>query len=279
MSIKGKVIGIAIGVLLLSHWGLIIGLVLGDMYDKGIFSRLFGGVGAFGASSGRAGYSSTQQVFFDTSFAVMGYIAKADGRVSEQEIKIAEQIMAQMNLTGERRARAIEMFSQGKSVNFDCQLWLNKFRRVAWFQPGLVRLFLDIQMEIAMANGAVSPASKQALRQVFRGLGIPDVMFKRYETHFNNAHQRQYSSNEHSSYARMKSSSELSAASAYGLLEVSENASDAEVKKAYRRKMSKHHPDRLIAKGVPPEMVKMATQKTQKIKQAYEQVKSLRNMV
>jgi len=57
---------------------------------------------------------------------------------------------------------------------------------------------------------------------------------------------------------------------AYAVLGITNAASKAEVKKAYRRQMNEHHPDKLVSKGMPEEMVKMATEKTQEIKAAYE---------
>ena len=65
---------------------------------------------------------------------------------------------------------------------------------------------------------------------------------------------------------------------AYLVLGVSSPASDADVKKAYRRMMNQHHPDKLVAKGLPEEMMKLATEKTQEIKKAYELIKQKRGM-
>ncbi|MBS2140066.1 DnaJ domain-containing protein [Escherichia coli] len=45
------------------------------------------------------------------------------------------------------------------------------------------------------------------------------------------------------------------------------------IKRAYRKLMSEHHPDKLVAKGLPPEMMEMAKQKAQEIQQAYELIK------
>jgi DnaJ like chaperone protein len=57
---------------------------------------------------------------------------------------------------------------------------------------------------------------------------------------------------------------------------VDKSASEAEVKNAYSRLMSQHNPDKLVAKGLPEEMMKIATQKTHEIRQAYEQIKEAR---
>jgi DnaJ like chaperone protein len=65
---------------------------------------------------------------------------------------------------------------------------------------------------------------------------------------------------------------------AYNMLYVEKSASDAEVKKAYRRQMNKHHPDKLTARGMPEEMIKLATEKTQEIKSAYDLIKKQRGM-
>jgi DnaJ like chaperone protein len=259
----GKIVGLLLGAGFYVPIGAMVGLFVGHLYDKGYFHRLFFEAQPKNTSGG--GYTSTQQIFFDTSFSVMGYIAKADGRVSEQEIQLAERIMVEMGLAGEKRRQAINQFNQGKTAGFDYQVPLAQLRRVAWFQPGLVRMFLEIQIQVALANGQMSQPSRDALRRVFLGLGYPERMFNYYERQFNNGYQQQ-------SYQAGGVPVRESLREDYALLGLDKAASAAEVKKSYRRMMSKHHPDRLIAKGMPPEMVKLATQKTQNIKQAYDRI-------
>jgi DnaJ like chaperone protein len=64
--------------------------------------------------------------------------------------------------------------------------------------------------------------------------------------------------------------------SAYETLGLKSTTSDAEIKRAYRRLMSQHHPDKLVAKGLPEEMMKMATEKTHQIRTAYETIQEVR---
>ena len=271
MTIKGKLIGIVIGTLLLHFpFGTIIGFVLGHLFDLGYFDAYF--PGARGTSS----YSraDSKKLFFDTTFAIMGYLAKADGVVSSNAIQTAEHIMAQMQLTGSRRMEAIEHFNLGKSSDFDCDAALTTLKQRYWYQPGLLKTFLEIQVQIAMADGQMSAPTKAALRHVFRTLGVPASIFDQFEQQSRAGYQYSHDQyQQHGSYRRQSHISD-----AYTLLGITKQATDAEVKKAYRRMMSKHHPDRLMSKGVPPEMIKLATQKTQQIKEAYQEIKQARGM-
>ena len=63
---------------------------------------------------------------------------------------------------------------------------------------------------------------------------------------------------------------------AYAALGVAASASDKEVKQAYRKLMSQHHPDKLAAQGVPEDMMKVATEKAQEIQAAYDLIKTAR---
>ena len=65
---------------------------------------------------------------------------------------------------------------------------------------------------------------------------------------------------------------------AYHLLGINAEATDQEVKRAYRKLMNEHHPDKLVAKGLPPEMMEIANRKAQDIQAAYDRVKSERGM-
>src|SRR5690554_6549827 len=106
MSWWGKVIGGAFGFALGGPLGAALGAALGHNFDRGM-----GQQARIGSSHDQ---ERIQSAFFTATFSMMGYIAKADGRVSETEIAMARDIMGQMRLTPEQRKVAIRLFEEGK---------------------------------------------------------------------------------------------------------------------------------------------------------------------
>ena len=126
-----------------------------------------------------------------------------------------------------------------------------------------------MQVKIAYADGNnISEPKRRSLDYICRQLGISGINFSQFDQRYRaEQNYQRYQQN----YQR-PTSPRAHLRDAYSVLGISASANDAEVKKAYRRLMSQHHPDKLMAKGLPPEMIKIATQKTQQIKKAYDQV-------
>ena len=200
-----------------------------------------------------------QAAFFTTTFSVMGHIAKADGVVSPSEVNAAKDIMAQMQLSAEQRKAAIKFFDQGKSADFPLEAILHQFKKECHRRRNLIQMFVEIQIATALSDGKVDPAEKRILHTIGEILG-----FTRQEIDhlFNIARGTAASNND-----------TLTLGQAYKILGVSEGSSEPEIKKAYRRLMSQHHPDKLVSKGLPDEMIALATEKTQEIRKSYELIK------
>lgn len=269
MFINGKIIGIIIGLLFLGPLGAVIGFILGAMYDSGVFDPLVQKLGFRRGSY--TGAANVQKIFYNSAFRCMGYIAKADGRVSESEIAAAQAVMRNLGLSNAMQREAIELFNQGKQPGFDIKEQISKLRSACWRHPNLLRMFLEIQIQMANA-GTMTPGKKAALQSIFNQLGLAGFNFSQFEQRYRAGqnYQRYRQQPRQDPRAHLKD--------AYQILDVTPQTSDADVKKAYRRMMSKHHPDKLIADGMPPEMIKMATQKTQQIKSAYETIKEARGI-
>lgn len=214
-----------------------------------------------------------QEAFFRATFSVMGKLAKADGRVTESEIVFARQVMAQMRLNEARQRMAIEFFTQGKEDDFDLAAVLKPLETLFRLQPPLKFAFIELQLQAAMADGEISPAEAALIAEICAHLALTqhevEALIARMQAQDNFHRHGGASGGFGANHAQLLSD-------AYGVLGVTEEASDAEVKKAYRRLMSQHHPDKLVAKGLPEEMMEMAKTKAQEIQAAYERVRQAR---
>jgi DnaJ like chaperone protein len=261
MSWLGKVVGGAFGFLLGGPLGAILGASVGHQFDEGLH-----GV-QVDEQLNPGDQHRVQMAFFTATFSVMGHIAKADGRVTTAEINLAKRIMSELALTEEMRTAAINLFEQGKDSNFPLYGVLDQFRRECHRRTHLIRMFLEIQIQAAYADGVLDQAEETVLRKICTHLGISRFEYESIKLQFQ-AQQRFYGQTQHKPAEMLDD--------AYAVLGVSTSATDAEVKKAYRRLMSQHHPDKLVAKGLPEEMMTIAKEKTQKIRKAYEVVKDSR---
>ncbi len=266
MSWWGKMLGGAFGFMLGGPLGAILGAVLGHNLDKGVN-------GLKASEYVRPGdRERVQTAFFTATFSVMGHLAKADGRVSEDEIDMARKVMQQMDLNQELRKTAIRLFDEGKKPGFPLDDVLEQFRQECHRRLTLIQMFVEIQIQAAYADGVMHREEERLLLYVCQRLGIPERLFRQLEEMIKA--ERHYAGGGRAAPQQAG----MSLNDAYAILAVSPQSSDDEVKRAYRKLLSQHHPDKLVSKGLPEEMMKIATQKTHEIRQAYEQIKQARGM-
>lgn len=267
MSWWGKIVGGAFGFMVGGPLGAVLGAALGHSLDRGLH-------GIEGADEARAGSRErVQAAFFTATFSVMGHIAKADGRVSAHEIGLAEAVMRQMQLTDQQREAAIRLFNEGKSADFDLDGVVEQFRRECRRRTTLIQMFVEIQLQAAYADGRMDEAEERVLLHVCGLLNIPEERFRLLERML--VGERGARTGER---GRVAGREEMSLDDAYAILGVSRQAGNDEVKKAYRKLMSQHHPDKLVSKGLPDEMIEMAKSKSQDISRAYERIKEQRGL-
>ncbi|WP_136247151.1 co-chaperone DjlA [Halomonas borealis] len=246
---------------------LFIGALLGYLIGGFVGLLVGGGLGYWLAHRLRKSMlgrlAGVQTQFLESTFAVMGCLCKADGQVSEDELAASRTLWDRLRLNEQQRAKARADFTRGKSADFDLDAELAKVRQIVGTQPALRQVFLQVQLAAVAADGQLHPAEHEMLTRVMRGLGCSDAEIAQIEAMLRGGPDA-------------AGDSGPSLEDAYQVLGVSAEASDAEIKKAYRRLMSENHPDKLAAKGMPESMREVAKERTSEIGNAYERIRKAR---
>jgi DnaJ like chaperone protein len=262
MAWKGTFFGALIGLLITGRpWGAVFGALIGFMFDQS-------SGGGFGARSGNA---SVSEVFFRTTFELMGCVAKSDGRVTEAEIDAARRLMLELRLGPHEVDMAIACFRAGKSPSYDASMAVEQLREACGLRYDLLRAFMELQLRAALDGNGISPPARSILARAAERLGMSGREFVHMESAIRA--RRQGRGN-----GAARAFGEKPLTDCYAELEVAASMSDQEIIKAYRRQMSRHHPDKLVANGLPESMAQVAKEKTQRIQEAYEAIRVARGM-
>ena len=299
-SYKGRVIGFILGLIFLNIPGAILFMILGYFFfDRPANIKKQQNDEAVRAFTSNANYNES---LVKVTFALMGYVARGAGRVNENHIEKASQIMNVMSLNPQMRKIAIEAFNSGKSDYFNLNDTISEIKSLIGNNFSFVNFILEIQVQLALSDGVLEDEEYRRLMDIAVKLGASRESMEQYirsrynEMHFeqqfndyfrsryergssgydNFGSERSYEYNDSYSGSSGSSSSKLEAA--YQILGVEASASDDEVKKAHKRLMLKYHPDRLASQGLTPEMIKLYTEKAKDIQAAFDLIKKERGM-
>jgi DnaJ like chaperone protein len=253
----GKAIGGVLGLVVAGPIGSVVGVLVGHQFDQGIAQRLRGRAGSL---------QQISQLFFEVAFEVMGNVAKVDGRVSEDEIRVARGIMHGMRLSPDQMREAIDRFTHGKSAGYPLERRLGALAGHVGGRNELARAFVQIQLQAAVGAGEIDIAKRQLLWRIANALHVNRAEVAQLEAAVRAYQQR----------GARAAAAATNLDDAYRVLGVAPGASDEDVKKAYRRLMNQHHPDKLVSRGLPESMVGVAEQKTREVRAAYETIKERR---
>jgi len=261
--------GIIIGAIIGYRVGGFVGMLFGAWLGHQISQYIGGG------KSKQAKHTATQQSFFKALFVTMGKLAKADGTISPSEIDRAEFIMQRMKLTPELRQQAILYFNQGKESHYNIDADLTDFRRHARGSLSLKQFFLEMLIDLASGDGSIDVNELQVLENACRLIGYPPQLLQAMLKMRGAGYYQQQSQDYRQQQSQRPQPSPVSG-NPYRILGVEKSDDKQVIRRAYKRLMSQHHPDKLVSKGLPPEMMKMAEEKAKTIQLAWEQVKELR---
>lgn len=291
MSWLGKITGGAFGFLVGGPLGAAFGVALGHQLDQATFDL----------KAHQAGLTPEQaerlhRTFISALFQTFGHVAKSDGRVSVSEIAAARDIMERMQLSPWDVEDAMHYFNEGKEPGFSLRDTLQDFRNVVGERPLLMRFFMAVLVEIALADGRLTTPKGRLLLDICDGIGFSRYEFFGIRTRIEASrrfgrfggdaqprarqhredHARQWEQRQH--YQQRPLQDQGSLTEAYRTLEISSGSNESDIKRAYRRAISRNHPDKLAAKGVSSADISKATEMTQNIQNAYETICRHRGM-
>ncbi|MGN1393330.1 MAG: co-chaperone DjlA [Succinivibrionaceae bacterium] len=233
----------------------------------------------------RGGLSDYEfEQYYRCAFRLYGYIARGQGRIDEKQIEKVTDLLNNLTNDPDRRKILISEFNEGKQDGFDPISTCLSITKNTHDNKELKHRLLEMLVSICYTDGELSENEYRRLVVVSENLSVEQsilerfireaeaqVNFKRFYQYQQNSYRNNNQESEEQTYAQNSFEDELE--NAYNTLGVSKDTSFKEIKKAYLRLMKKYHPDRLASQGLSEEMIKIYTEKTQTIQQAYEVIK------
>ncbi len=248
------VIGAGAGFAVASIPGALLGALLGQAMDRRL--RVRGWEDMRERLGGRPALRDEELLF-----VLLGRLAKCDGRVAEQHIQQARQEMVRLDLAEAARLRAITAFNRGKAGKDRLAGHLRRIRQ----QPHAAEGTLRACWRMVWADGKVGSKEREMLLDWGQKLGL-------------SRRQVQAMSLEYEPRKAGLDGGTMTYAAALRLLAVEADTEGDKVKQAYRRLISRHHPDKLAGSGATEAQVREATERTRELHQAYGLIRKRRGL-
>lgn len=269
--------GFVLSIILKSNWGFLLGLFIGPkLYE--FCNKLTEGEP-----------KGNPKLYLTVVFEVLGHLGKAKGVVTQDDINLARRFMTQLQLDSNSRQLAQDSFNRGKASDYPLRARLRELYNQYRSRRNVLNVFCEQLIQAALIDGRLDDKESEILFIVADEFNIPrhqmaiyiQMMMGSYHFHQQNydyQHEQynQYRHNNNGYGGYQNNSSQLNLQNAYNILGVKPSDDIATIKRAYRKLMNEHHPDKLVSKGLPKEMLEAAKKRAQEIQAAYDLIKTSR---
>lgn len=269
--------GFVLSIILKSNWGFLLGLFIGPkLYE--FCNKLTEGEP-----------KGNPKLYLTVVFEVLGHLGKAKGVVTQDDINLARRFMTQLQLDSNSRQLAQDSFNRGKASDYPLRARLRELYNQYRSKRNVLNIFCEQLIQAALIDGRLDDKESEILFIVADEFNIPrhqmaiyiQMMMGSYHFHQQNydyQHEQynQYRHNNNGYGGYQNNSSQLNLQNAYNILGIKPSDDIATIKRAYRKLMNEHHPDKLVSKGLPKEMLEAAKKRAQEIQAAYDLIKTSR---
>ncbi|RLA07707.1 MAG: co-chaperone DjlA [Gammaproteobacteria bacterium] len=241
---------------------------LGAGIGAGIGLAMGGPIGAafgawLGSSFGNKKLNSSehkitnQSIFFVTLCSMLAKLAKADGVVSQSEIKAVTGFFVELGLDENDKKSAIIIFNNAKDDNVSIYEYANQYANIADIK--MREMVYAMLWQVAMADGVLHPQEQIILEQITHNLKINSFKYQEHKTNFG-----------------LSSTTDSDIDESYKILGCQASDSDKTIKQKYRQAVAEYHPDKLQKKGLPADFIKFANEQIKNINVAYDKIQKQR---
>tara|TARA_B100000214_G_scaffold351935_1_gene306757 strand:- start:610 stop:1335 length:726 start_codon:yes stop_codon:yes gene_type:complete len=239
MAIWGSLIGGMIGLSLGGPFGMLLGSLIGSKISR---AKSRGGFGTF---------AQPQQIFALSLIVLSAKLSKADGQISKEELiavkdklKIPENEIDQVG----------KIFNKAKEESSGYEPYAQQIAQIYKGNINVLEEVINILFYIAEADGNVSDAELKMIEHIAQLFGLTEIQFNSIKE-------------------SRKSSDKLNP---YIVLESHPDDTIEMIRKRYLKLSKEHHPDLLMSKGVPQEVIDESKAKMRAINSAWNQVQKLK---
>ena len=242
MSIWGSLIGGMVGFSLGGPLGMLLGSLIGGKISRARAGR----------SRNFGSFAQPQQIFALSLIVLSAKLSKADGQVSKEELVAVKD---KLKIPEHEIEQVGKIFNKAKEESAGYEPYAQQIAQIYKNNPNVLEEVINILFYIAEADGNVSKSELNMMWHIAQIFGLNDLQFSAIKE-------------------SRKSSDKLNP---YVVLASKPDEDLSSIRKRYIQLSKENHPDLLISKGVPPEVIEESKKKMRAINSAWDQIQKLKN--